>query len=253
MGDTIRCRPLLCSRKSKIYLKHVSALNAPLFEKMKNDFDDYKIKLNVATARLFEQLTGKSFFKMDDGDSLQLAYCSLVANNDLTITFETFLKMIESQKIADWLIKEMDKISKFQEQLQYVKKNKIEQLNEGAEEELVSTDMTVSDFASALIINYGMDPHYVNYDMALYEMEDYFYAAEMKRRADLEEKRIFTYLSMLPHLDPKKKTKPEDILPFPWETKSRKANAENDLKNRADMIMATFAAMNGTKEEESNG
>ena len=219
----------------------------------KNDFGDYKIKLNVAAARLFEQLTGKSFFNVEESDSLQLAYCALVANNDLTITFDTFLLMIENQKIANWLIKEMDKVTKFQEQLKFVRNSKIEKLNEGAEEEIISTEMMVSDFASALIINYGMDPHYVNYEMALYEMEDYFYAAEMKRRSDLEEKRIFTYLTMLPHLDPKKKTKPEDILPFPWETKEKKANAAKDLKDKQAMIMATFAAMNKPKEEENNG
>lgn len=214
----------------------------------KTDFDNYKIRLNVATARLFEQLTGKSFFKMGDSDSLQLAYCSLAANNDLTITFDVFLYMIENKKVADWLVKEMEKITKFQEQLKYVRNSKIEKLNEGAEEEIVSTDMMVSDFASALIINYGMDPHYVNYEMALYEMEDYFYAAEMKRRSDLEEKRLFTYLEMLPHLDPKKKRTPEDILPFPWETREKKANAAKDLKDKQEMIMATFAAMNGGQD-----
>lgn len=216
----------------------------------KTDFDNYKIKINVASARLFEQLTGKSFFKTDENDILQLAYCSLVANNDLTISYDVFLLMLETPKIGRWLMSEMEKVTKFQEQLKYVRNNKIEKLNEGAEEEIVSTDMMVSDFASALIINYGMDPHYVNYEMALYEMEDYFYAAEMKRRSDLEEKRLFTYLTMLPHLDPKKRRTPEDILPFPWEVKAKKANAAQDLKSRQEMIMATFAAMNGGQENE---
>ena len=161
------------------------------------DLSQYKIKLNIASARLFEQFTGKSFFEMGEEDSLQLAYCLLIANNeDLGFTYETFLTLLSDKKISNWLLREMDRITKFHEQLKFVKKSKlVKKAKEGTND--VEALGTVGDYASALIINYGMDPHYVNYEMALYEMEDYFYTAEMKRRAQLEEKRLFTSLYFL--------------------------------------------------------
>ena len=209
------------------------------------DLTKYKIKLNVASARLFEQLTGKSFFKMGEEDAFQLAYAVLIANNpELNFTFDTFMLLLQDKKIANWITREIERENNFQAQLKFTKRNKlVEKAEEGSGD--VEPLGTISDYASALIVNFGMDPHYVNYEMALYEMEDYFFIAEMKMRNELSNQRMFTFLTMLPHLDSKKKLAPEDILPFPWEQNAKKANAEEDLKKKQAMIMATFAAMNG--------
>ena len=202
----------------------------------------YKIKLNVAAAKMYEQLTGKSFFNIGEEDSLYLAYSVLMANNrELNFTYKTFLLLLENHKISDWLVEEINAISKYNEQFKFVRDNQPKE----SEGEDVETPGSVTEFANALIITFGMDPHYVNYEMELYELEDYFTAAENKRRADLEDKRLFTYLTVLPHLDPKSKITPEKLLPFPWEKEARNANAMKDLEDKQAMIMATFAAMNG--------
>ena len=209
------------------------------------DLTKYKIKLNVASARLFEQISGKSFFNIGEEDAFKLAYSVLVANNpELNFTFDTFMLLLQDKKVANWITREIEKENNFQAQLKFVKKNKlVEKAEEGSED--VEALKTISEYASVLIINFGMDAHYVNYEMPLYEMEDYFFVAEMKRRNDLSNQRLFTFLTMLPQLDSKKKISPEDILPFPWEQNAKKANAEEDLKKKQAMIMATFAAMNG--------
>ena len=209
------------------------------------DLTKYKIKLNVASARLFEQISGKSFFNIGEEDAFKLAYSVLVANNpELNFTFGTFMLLLQDKKVANWITREIEKENNFQAQLKFVKKNKlVEKAEEGSED--VEALKTISEYASVLIINFGMDAHYVNYEMPLYEMEDYFFVAEMKRRNDLSNQRLFTFLTMLPQLDSKKKISPEDILPFPWEQNAKKANAEEDLKKKQAMIMATFAAMNG--------
>lgn len=209
------------------------------------DLTKYKIKLNVASARLFEQISGKSFFKIGEEDAFKLAYSVLIANNpELNFTFDTFMLLLQDKKIANWITREIEKENSFQAQLKFVKRNKlVEKAEEGSED--VEALKTISDYASVLIVNFGMDAHYVNYEMPLYEMEDYFFIAEMKRRNDLSNQRLFTFLTMLPQLDSKKKIMPEDILPFPWEQNAKKANAEEDLKKKQAMIMATFAAMNG--------
>ena len=207
------------------------------------DLTKYKIKLNVASARLFEQISGKSFFNIGEEDAFKLAYSVLVANNpELNFTFNTFMLLLQDKKVANWITREIEKENNFQAQLKFVKKNKlVEKAEEGSED--VEALKTISEYASVLIINFGMDAHYVNYEMPLYEMEDYFFIAEMKRRNDLSNQRLFTFLTMLPHFQ--KKISPEDILPFPWEQNAKKANAEEDLKKKQAMIMATFAAMNG--------
>ena len=209
------------------------------------DLTKYKIKLNVASARLFEQISGKSFFNIGEEDAFKLAYSVLIANNpELNLTFNTFMLLLQDKKVANWITREIEKENNFQAQLKFVKKNKlVEKAEEGSED--VEALKTISEYASVLIINFGMDAHYVNYEMPLYEMEDYFFVAEMKRRNDLSNQRLFTFLTMLPQLDSKKKISPEDILPFPWEQNAKKANAEEDLKKKQAMIMATFAAMNG--------
>ena len=209
------------------------------------DLTKYKIKLNVASARLFEQISGKSFFNIGEEDAFKLAYSVLIANNpELNFTFDTFMLLLQDKKVANWITREIEKENNFQAQLKFVKKNKlVEKAEEGSED--VEALKTISEYASVLIINFGMDAHYVNYEMPLYEMEDYFFVAEMKRRNDLSNQRLFTFLTMLPQLDSKKKISPEDILPFPWEQNAKKANAEEDLKKKQAMIMATFAAMNG--------
>ena len=209
------------------------------------DLTKYKIKLNVASARLFEQISGKSFFNIGEEDAFKLAYSVLVANNpELNFTFNTFMILLQDKKVANWITREIEKENNFQAQLKFVKRSKlVEKAEEGSED--VEALKTISEYASVLIINFGMDAHYVNYEMPLYEMEDYFFVAEMKRRNDLSNQRLFTFLTMLPQLDSKKKISPEDILPFPWEQNAKKANAEEDLKKKQAMIMATFAAMNG--------
>lgn len=209
------------------------------------DLTKYKIKLNVASARLFEQISGKSFFKIGEEDAFKLAYSVLIANNpELNFTFNTFMLLLQDKKIANWITREIEKENNFQAQLKFVKRSKlVEKAEEGSED--VEALKTISDYASVLIVNFGMDAHYVNYEMPLYEMEDYFFIAEMKRRNDLSNQRLFTFLTMLPQLESKKKIMPEDILPFPWEKNAKKANAEEDLKKKQAMIMATFAAMNG--------
>ena len=209
------------------------------------DLTKYKIKLNVASARLFEQISGKSFFKIGEEDAFKLAYSVLIANNpELNFTFNTFMILLQDKKLANWITREIEKENNFQAQLKFVKRNKVvEKAEEGSED--VEALKTISEYASVLIINFGMDAHYVNYEMPLYEMEDYFFVGEMKRRNDLSNQRLFTFLTMLPQLESKKKIMPEDILPFPWEKNAKKADAEEDLKKKQAMIMATFAAMNG--------
>ena len=73
------------------------------------------------------------------------------------------------------------------------------------------------------------------YEMELWEIQPYLNAADIQRKAELVEKRFWTYLTIAPHIDGKKIRKPEDLVPFEWEKKSNKP---------MDLGVTTEAAVN---------
>ena len=86
-----------------------------LIENVCMDFKNYKIKLNVKTCCLFEQMTGKSFLAISDlDDILHLMYASLVVNNDsLFMTYSVFTKLVQDIKVAKWIESEYQKIQEY--------------------------------------------------------------------------------------------------------------------------------------------
>ena len=207
------------------------------------DFEKYKIKLNIASAKLFERMTDKSFYEMEDLDILILAYCCLVANNEFFIPYESFLEIMKNRKIAVWIENEMEKIGNYLKDIL-----KLNEETDGSEQK--NNEKTekpkLSDLSSDLIISYGMDPHYVNYEMPIYELDIYYKAAERKYHADIEERRLFSYLDNMSNF--KKKMKLEEYLPLPWETERKKKKAEHDIRFNREAIINTFKKMNENGE-----
>lgn len=191
------------------------------------DFDKYKMRFNAKSLCMFEKMKNKSFFKIvDEDDVLCLTYCMLISNNeDLLMTFEVFKQMMKDKKVSRWVREEYERVGQFEEQL----RTKSEDGKEGSDDS-DTEELTVTKMASSLIIQYGMDPDYVMYRMGVWEIYDYFKAAEAKMKDELIDKRLWTYLLVSPHVDMKKMKSPEKMLPFPWEKDERKKKAEEDLK-----------------------
>lgn len=205
------------------------------------DFSEYKLKLNIASAKLFERIASKSFYDMVDEDILMLAYCCLVANNDFFISYETFLGMLGNRKIALWVEKEMERMGDFLKDI-----IKIETEQEAGGDGTKVENPRISDLAADLVVSYGMNPHYVDYEMPIYELDIYYKAAERRFHAELEEKRMFSYLSNMANF--KKKMKLEEYLPLPWEIETKKKKAEEELRFNREAILNTFKKMNGYGE-----
>jgi len=201
-----------------------------------------EIKLNVRSGTLYEKLTGKNFFKVsNEEESLWLMYACYVSSNR-HVTFDMFLKMLENKHFADAITKAFDDIRKIESQM--VQKDE----NEPEEKKKENDDITLTDMASVLIIQYGMDAHYVYEEMRLYEIESYFKWANNKYQAEMEEKRFWAFLQLTPFGGGKMK-KPDELLKFPWEQKA----AEQDLINKKDMIKAVFASFREKRKMLENG
>ena len=192
------------------------------------DFDKYSLKLTMKAGLMYEQLTGKNFLDVaDEMDAVYVMYCSFVTNNNVNITFEAFVNLMDDKKVANWIASEYTMMTQFTEQFQ--KKEEEEETNtqQGKKEE---AKLTLTDAISTLIFENHLDPHYVMYEMDLWELTPLIIASSNQYKVDMEEKRLWAFINVIPHIDHKKCKSPEKMLPFPWDKEKRKKKAQEELE-----------------------
>ena len=182
------------------------------------DFSNYKLRLNIKSCCLYEQITGKNFLKINsEEDVLVLVYCCLVANNpSLLMTYKVFQNLMKDKKVSKWLTREYEKISEFNAQ---IKTQPVAEPEKPKKDDEEKVELNMTDIASALIVRHGVDAHYVMYEMELWEIQPYFNAADIQRKNDLITQRFWTYLTIAPNINTKKVKSPEELVPFEWEEK----------------------------------
>lgn len=201
------------------------------------DFNKYKIVLNAKSLCLFEHMTGKSFFKLEQEDLLKLMYCIVVVNNpELCMTYPVFEILCQDKKVMKWLVRRYEEIMEFEAQFKLKEETPQADNAENKEDDEEEVEYSIAAMAGTLIVEYGLDPDYVMYRMGIWELNNLFKAAETKKRNELTEQRLWTFLQISPHIDLKKIKTPEKLLPFPWEKGMAKKRAENDLKKKATQI-----------------
>lgn len=210
----------------------------------KKDYQDFKLKINMKTILLYEEMSGKSFYEVGGEDIMLLIYCALVVNNDLSITKNHFDIIMKNEKIARELM------SKCQSELDFIQQfiktdNKVKQ-----ETEEVEKDNKVSNVVNMILLQNNLDMNYVMYEMRLWELAPLIKAIEEKTKADMVEKRFWAYLNICPHIDSKKIKGPEDILPFPWEKDNKKEAALKFMDDNNEAIKAFF---NKNKKKDGEG
>lgn len=210
----------------------------------KKDYQDFKLKINMKTILLYEEMSGKSFYEVGGEDIMLLIYCALVVNNDLSITKNHFDIIMKNEKIARELM------AKCQSELDFIQQfiktdNKVKQ-----ETEEVEKDNKVSNVVNMILLQNNLDINYVMYEMRLWELAPLIKSIEEKTKADMVEKRFWAYLNICPHIDSKKIKGPEDILPFPWEKDNKKEAALKFMDDNNEAIKAFF---NKNKKEDGEG
>lgn len=210
----------------------------------KKDYQDFKLKINMKTILLYEEMSGKSFYEVGGEDIMLLIYCALVVNNDLSITKSHFDIIMKNEKIARELM------TKCQSELDFIQQfiktdDKVKQ-----ETEEVEKDNKISNIVNMILLQNNLDMNYVMYEMRLWELAPLIKAIEEKTKADMVEKRFWAYLNICPHIDSKKIKGPEDILPFPWEKDNKKEAALKFMDDNNEAIKAFF---NKNKKENGEG
>ncbi len=190
------------------------------------------MKLTVRAMCLYEELTGKSFLApKEEDDYVVLMYAIFISSNDVRMTLEAFTILISSdEKTLRWMMDEFEQQMKFDDQFSKALK-KATNVSDETVDETVNSDEPVPFVATlaGYLVSHGMDPHYVMYEMSLWEMYTYREGYEDIEKNRLAEERMWTYISILPHLDKKSTSKlksPQDLLKFPWEEEASKIKAK---------------------------
>lgn len=204
------------------------------------DFSNFKMDLTIKSICLFERMTGKTIFSMgdDEDDILHLLYSSFISSNPENgrITYNVFKAMVKSNpKVSEWI---MGKYKDIMDVLTPLMTNP--KKDDDIDNDKSEGTMNVTDMATSLIIDYGVDAHYVMYEMSLWELYPFYDTAAAHMRNHLEEQRLWTYIGIAPHIDGKKIKSPQDILPFAWEEKEMKNKKEKELKNNEYAIKHTI-------------
>lgn len=192
----------------------------------KMDLSMYKMKLNIKSICYFEKITGKSFFNFDEEDVLTLIYATFLTNNpDTNITYSVFEGILGNEQISKWMI------GKYQDVLSVVYQFNKSQEEVKEDKFIMENSSTMTDFATSLVIDYGMDAKYVMYDMDIWELQEYYEAVNTHIKREMEMERFWTYIKVMPHIDIKKCKGPEQLVPFDWEKETRKKKQKRELEN----------------------
>lgn len=187
---------------------------------------DYTLKLNIKSIVLYERLTQNSFasFTPTIENVLPLLYCMLVANNEFTSSYEETVEYLFSdEKFLSDLTKKLESLLKFQGQFSNTTfyKEEIAEYKEDKKKNKEEKPVFISQLIPILISDCGLDINYVMYEMNYSEIDLYIHYKDEKQKAEMEDKRFWTYLSMLPHID-SKKCKITDLIEFEWEKDKKK-------------------------------
>ena len=192
---------------------------------------EYNIKLNIKSIIRFEQLTNKPFSKIDytcDEDVSKLLYCIILSNNDCDFTYLQFLQLLSNNKISKDITQRFQTICEVFSQF---KDSDLEGEKEcDTDSNNKNRDTCIKDLAALLIIQGGLDVNYVMNELSLNDIPLYVKALNNKQRERMEEQRLWTFISILPHIDSKKLKSPADLYPFPWELEEKKKEEKKQVE-----------------------
>lgn len=183
---------------------------------------DYKICIEAFVR--WEQLTGRSFQLMnfdEVADLHKLLYCAWLINNPGESTFEAFeTALIANKRAYKRAIAELSHYNVVTAQFATLQ-HPISPTDDDPDEPIFLGDVT-----ARLVIMGGMDARYVMREMTVEDMMRYVRALDDRQKQESESSRLWTYLSILPHVDGKKLDTPQKLITFPWEVEALRAEAK---------------------------
>lgn len=182
------------------------------------------MKLNIQSIITAEKLLKKSFYKFDLSDDETLKTVLYAIHGKGTREeFETVLQMQRGLMTAELM-------------------HEIEYLNQFADpdSETVENDVTVTELVNRLFLIGNFSQEYILREAKLWELSDFIRAAEMHYREEMEIRRFWVYMNMLPHIDQKKIKKSSDLITFPWEAETKAKQREEEVERGIKMFEKFF-------------
>lgn len=172
-------------------------------------------KLTLRAVLLFEKLTARSFSSLsilDEEDAVTLLYClQRCEEGGSVLPIDVWKQVLESEAVKSQLYARLERTLEAMIPLS---------LPEGTAPTEETDEATSPDFTSIaglLVVDGGLSPSYVMDTMELWELPAVLDALDRKKREALEHQRLFTWMTMMPHLSSDSVGSPEELLPFPWE------------------------------------
>lgn len=200
-------------------------------------------KLNLKAISIAEGLLDAAFTDFDFSDidtNLTLMYAVYVANTGGNMTLDDF-KDILDEKISTDIRKALDFSGQFDKSFDESQRGSDDptsssQRGSGDSSADVMKGVKLSEQAIYLIVRGGLDPHYVMYEMDLYEMGVFAESIGEVQKERMEEQRLWTYYSILPHVGSDKLKHPSDLLTFAWEEDSKRRQYLKELEANEERL-----------------
>lgn len=200
---------------------------------------NFNLKLNIKSIIYYERLTGKPFstFTGNEEDVIPLLYCMLVANNDFKRTYEETIKyLFTDEKFVGEINSRLQKIFLFESQ--FFEKEEVDeklpsQIDTSNKED--TNKVYIYQLVPILVMDCNLNIDYVLNEMHYSEIDSYIKYRDDKNKNRLEEKRLFTYLTIMPHINAKKLTVNE-LLPFSWEKEEKEKEGLKVIDNHKDKL-----------------
>ncbi|MCI1681447.1 MAG: hypothetical protein LKI39_02700 [Bacteroides sp.] len=181
------------------------------------------VRLTVKAIIKWEKLTKKPFSQIDESseeDMTKLLYCMSSMNETLEVFTAALGSKAISKEIVSSFRKEMSLINQFQSE----------------QKEKEKSERYFSEIAGMIIAS-GVDPNYVLNEMEVYNMDLIIKGIDEKKRQDMSERRLWTYMSILPHVDVKKSgLTAVKMYPFPWEIEELEKQEAEALRKSLNVL-----------------
>lgn len=200
-------------------------------------------------------MTGRSFQSMnfDDEDDLhRLLYCAYLVGTGCCYSYDSFEKAIKTnRKHLSRAIRQISRYNSLTQQFSVLTPTAASTSDEDS-----STLPFIGDIAARLVVDGGLDARYVMREMTIEDMLLFIKALDEKQRQAAESQRLWTYISILPHIDRKKLESPQKLIVFPWEAEVRKQEAKlaiEELKSEFESFMRGGTPDSLKTESQENG
>jgi hypothetical protein len=200
---------------------------------------NFNLKLNIKSIINYERLTRKPFseFNGSEEDVIPLLYCMLVSNNDFKRTYqETVEFLFTDEKFVEEINQRLQQIFLFESQFfnkEEVDEKSLSQNNTQNKEE--PNKVYIYQLVPILVMDCNLNIDYVLNEMHYSEIDSYIKYRDDKNKNRLEEKRLFTYLTIMPHINAKKLSVNE-LLPFSWEKEEKEKEGLKVIDTHKDKL-----------------